>query len=90
LKDAYTLDPCEAVGRELVQLNLRRFEYCQHEWPAGILYSRDAANASECTEILEYIAFTRQLDDGGYAGFLDAFERKIDGYRVRLLSLRES
>src|SRR5690348_5477105 len=44
LKELYEITPDEMTRNQLLRSNLTWFEYCQHEWPAGILYGMDGAS----------------------------------------------
>jgi hypothetical protein len=88
LAEAYAREPTEEVRRLMLEADLRGFEYCQHEWPAGILYGPNGATMAECDELLRQVADARGLDDGSNAPFLDAFEHKVREYRARLLDAR--
>ncbi len=84
LDEAYALKPRDAIRLRLLECNLKWFDYCQHEWPAGILYGIDGADSSECEEILQAIARSRDLDDGTHQAYLDSFEAKVWEYLARL------
>ena len=88
LREAYRLDPIEEVRETLLRALLKWFAYCQHEWPAGILYGIDGANAAQCDEILAEVSFARTLDVGStHEPFLAEFERRTQEYRERLQEL---
>ena len=85
LRQAYAMEPAHSVRRFLLAEQIRGFDYCQHEWPSGILYGADGATQSECEELLREIAFTRQLDIGRlHTGYLNDFLHKVEEYQARL------
>lgn len=87
LREAWEIGPSEEIKESLLRAALARFDYDQHEWPAGILYGSDGASAAECEEILNEITFVRTLDrDAVNAPFLQEFERRVEEYTQRLQS----
>lgn len=84
LREAYAIQPVEAVRKRLLIALLNWLRYCQHEWPAGILYDADGANLAQCEEILQEAAFAQSLDTGENAAFFEEFERRVQEYRQRL------
>ncbi len=85
LREAYDIEPNDEVRACLLQTDLDWFDYCQHEWPAGILYGYDGATFAECEELLSEAAFARTLDiERKHAAFLEEFERKVKQYQQRL------
>lgn len=85
-REAFELHQSDEMRDRLLSAHLSEFEYCAHEWPAGILYGTDGATAEECREILEDLDFARALDDGTNETFLNEFEQKVHEYRQRLSS----
>jgi hypothetical protein len=84
---AYQLEPTGQTRRHLLATQVRWFRYCQHEWPAGILYGADGASTEEVEEILREIRTAKGLDkEGAYTPFLDDFEAKVRLYKQRILS----
>jgi hypothetical protein len=89
LREAYQIEPNEQIRESLLRSTLNWFGYCQHEWPAGILYGADGASLVECEEILQDIGFARELDvAGANAPFLQQFEHRLNEYKQRLQSTR--
>lgn len=86
LREVYDLTRDEEVGQNLLRANLRWFDYCQHEWPAGILYGADGASLSECEEILQEIAFSLTLATGVEEAYLQEFESRVQEWKNRLQS----
>ena len=84
LTEAYMLQASNEVRLLLLNADLHWFAYCQHEWPAGILYGRDGASFAECDDILQQVSFARELDTGGNEEFLNAFEKRVREYKRRL------
>ena len=85
LREAYTRQPSPDLGRLLLTNNIRWFQYCVHEWPSGILYGHDGATSEQCEEILQEVAFARELDEGGgFQAFLSEFEGKVREHQERL------
>jgi hypothetical protein len=86
LRRAYEARPDdEIVRRFLLEDLLQWFDYCEHEWPAGILHGADGATLQECEEILREVAFARTLDtQREHNAHLDDFVAKVEAYRVRL------
>jgi len=85
LRQGYEIDPNEDLRQNLLGSLLSWFAYCQHEWPAGILYGVDGASAPECDAILEEVRLAGTLDvDGASGAFLREFERRTREYRQRL------
>jgi hypothetical protein len=85
-KESHTLDP---ENREAIELLLdaqvRWLQYCQHEWPAGILYGNNGATIQQCREIRDELALARQIDgEARYSDFFDQFEEKLCQYESRL------
>lgn len=88
LAEAQALAPDdESLRQQMISNNIRWFDYCQHEWPAGILYGPDGASIAECEDILQAVEKTRVLDcDRNHKTFLDQFESKVQTYQRRLLN----
>ena len=84
LQEAHKLAPSEENRNALLRWHLKWFGYCEHEYPAGILYGIDGATLAECEEILQGIEFVRTLDNGTHAQYLHEFEAKVCEYRQRL------
>lgn len=85
LREAYQLQPHEEVRCDLLAMLLNRFSYAQHEWPAGILFEADGATPEQCQEMLQEIAFARQLDhENQYSISFSEFEARVQQYIVRL------
>lgn len=85
LKEAYAQEPSPEVQERLLKADIQWFDYCQHEWPTGILYGVDGATLEECGKILEEVEFARSLDGSSvHRGFLDSFEQKVKDYQQRL------
>lgn len=86
-REAYELDP---ENREVIELLLdsqvRRFEYCEHEWPDGMLYDgHNWATMDQCRKLRKELALARETDkEAMYSDFLDQFEDKISLYESRL------
>ena len=80
------LEPENAQARgRVLEHWMTWFGYCEHEWPAGILYGMNGATESECGEILDKVCEIRALDrDGVHRDYLDQFEAKVLQYRKRL------
>jgi len=90
LREAYAIAPDEAIRNELLLADLRGYAYCEHEWPAGILYDGGlGATLEQCDDLLQEIEFTRTLDrEGRHKLYLDSFEAKVKEYKARLSSRR--
>ncbi len=85
LREAHEWEPSEQTRRAVLGAAIRWFDYCQHEWPSGILYSSDGASLSQCDDLLREVAFARSLDTLlEHDRFLSDFERKVLEYRNRL------
>lgn len=86
------LEPESAQARERVLAYwIAWFGYCEHEWPAGILYGMNGATESQCGEILDKVGEIRALDrDGVHRVYLDQFEAKVQQYRQRLAHAAEA
>ena len=86
LREAYAIAPDEAIRKELLRTDLEGYAYCEHEWPAGILYEGGrGASIEQCDDLLKEIEFTRTLDkEGRHKLYLDSFEAKVIEYRARL------
>lgn len=85
LKEAYALEPSSEHRQLLLKADIQWFNYCQHEWPSGILYGSNGATAEECEEILQEVMFARSLDaNADYAAFLTEFEQQVREYQHRL------
>lgn len=83
-REAYGLAPNAKIGRKLLQKLIRWFDYAQHEWPSGILYGMDGADAHQCQEILEEVEFASKLDlDDEYTAYLADFKSKVLEYLKR-------
>ncbi len=75
-----------AARHNLLETEIKSFRYCEHEWPAGILYGHDGATVSECGELLAAIADFRKLDiERKYTKYIDEFEGKVQSYRERIM-----
>ncbi len=86
LEKSYFLAPSDEVRRELLQQLIQWFDYCQHEWPSGILFGNDGASPEQCQQLLDEIAKVRNLDKGQkHQQFLDDFEDKVRRYQQRLI-----
>ena len=83
-REAYALNPTDEVRRCLLSAYVSEFQYCQHEWPAGILCGMDGASLEECAEILRDVAFVRTIDDGAHEALLSEFEGRVLAYMERL------
>jgi hypothetical protein len=86
LKECYSIDPSNAeVQTDLLRMQVRGFEYCIHEDPAGILSGQDGATIDECQEILAEIEFVRKLDpEKIQERFLNEVQSKVLEYLGRL------
>ncbi len=86
-REAYELDRQSAEIRNcLLEVLMRGFEYCEHEWPSALLCGPNNTPL-ECDEVLEEIELARALDsEGQFAGYLWSFEKKVEVYKARLLS----
>jgi hypothetical protein len=86
-KEAYELQPSRQVQEQLLASELWRFDYAQHEWPAGILCGMNGASLEEYAHILKDVDFARSLDtDQAYAQYFHDFEAKVHQYMDRLRS----
>ncbi len=80
-KDPGNLEVIECILRGTVNW----FEYCQHEWPYGIVYRANGAAREECKKIRQELNFAREIDkEAKYAEFFRSFEEKLDLYESRL------
>lgn len=88
LEEAQALAPDdESLRQQLISKNIRWFDFCQHEWPAGILYGQDGASIAECEEILKAVEKTKVLDcELIHQTFLDEFVDKVHMYQRQLLT----
>ena len=85
LKQSYLLSPADAVRRELLHRTIQWFDYCQHEWPSGILFGNDGASPDQCRQILAEASWARGLDEErNYAVYLADFESKVRQHQQRL------
>lgn len=86
LMQAFALDEGSTEIRDaLLRRLVSEFEYCEHEWPSGILYGLDGATPVECDLLMDELSLARKLDtEGRFAGFLWRFERRLELYRARL------
>jgi hypothetical protein len=75
----------DSVTNDLLSRHIDWFQFCVHEWPAGILYEMDGATLEQCQEIAEAIEFARQLDKQQiYTEFLADFSAKLAQYQGRI------
>jgi len=86
LKECLKIDPTHIESRErLLNVQIRWFEYCEHEWPSGILYGTNGATKQQVEEILLELDQARSLDeDKKHKQFFDSFEKKIKIYIKRI------
>jgi hypothetical protein len=62
-------------------------QFCGHEYPAGILYGMNGANAQECDDILSTIDNIHKIDQKNiYFEFLEDLKYKTVEYKSRLKS----
>ncbi|MBL4720506.1 MAG: hypothetical protein JKY20_05185 [Alphaproteobacteria bacterium] len=87
-QEAYKLDRQSSEIRAcLLEILISGFEYCEHEWPAGLLCGPDGCSPLECDETLDEIELARTLDEENrLTGYLWSFEKKVQVYKLRLLS----
>ena len=79
-----TPNDLQAKARVLRHL-IEWFNYCEHEWPAGILYGSDGATEPQCQEILQSLRKARELDEERvHSHYLNQFETKVHQYIHRL------
>jgi len=78
--------PQDSSARQaLLEVELEQFRYCQHEWPAGILYGHDGATIDQCQDLLAAVDTFRQLDiEKKYTQFIEEFQKKVECYKERL------
>ncbi len=63
-------------------------EFCQHEWPSGILYGMNGATLEQCQEIEHEVIFAKSLDrEHRYAEFFVQFTEKLLEYKARKTQL---
>jgi hypothetical protein len=84
LEQAYSIQPTNGLRQSLLDAYVAEFQYCQHEWPIGILYGTDGATEAECATLLLDIDYARSLDDGTHEAMFHEFEKRIDEYRKRI------
>lgn len=82
---AQALEVAEAARQELLDAQIRWFDYSQHEWPEGILWGKDVSTRLECDEILAILSATRDLDtENLHANYFDEFEDKVRQFLEKL------
>jgi len=80
-----------SARHHLLETEIHYFRYCEHEWPAGILYGHNGATMAECDEILQVVNAVRKLDlEERYTVYIDEFTRKVQSYRERLAKAKGS
>ena len=81
-RKCYELDPTRSEGKELLLCCLLDWlSYCEHEWPAGILYGNDGATVEQCSEIRQEAEFVRSLTvDQNEQAFIVQFLIKLEQY----------
>lgn len=91
-KEAHELDPEEPIfAQALLKALLCGFDYCDHEWPSGLLLERNRDWQDEIAEITTDIALARRLDqDGGHRARLAEFEARVKEYSERLARAQRS
>ena len=73
------------IRTSLLDCLISGFEYCEHEWPSGILFGTDGATAEECKLILDEVLLARELDvEGRLTEYLNTFETKVLLYQSTL------
>ena len=90
LEELIAVEPNNLLAKQrLLSHRINSFRYCEHEWPAGILFGMDGANYEQCEEILQSIEHTNALDtERAYSNFLAEFESKVRQYLARLVKAR--
>lgn len=84
LKQAYAIEPTNALRQQLLNAYVAEFQYCQHEWPSGILYGTDSATEADCATLLLDIDYARGLDDGTHEAMFQEFRKRIVAHRERI------
>lgn len=86
LQELHGLSPNDDQVRiKLLERQMEWFQFCVHEWPAGILYGMDGATLEQCQEIADAVECAIQLDkEGRYTEFLADFSAKLRQYRARI------
>jgi len=81
-RKCYELDSNRIEGKELLLCCLLDwFSYCEHEWPAGILYGNNGATVEQCFEIRQEAEFARSLTvNENEQVFITQFLIKLDQY----------
>jgi hypothetical protein len=75
----------DETRKRVLSHQLAWFQYCAHEWPAGILHGHDSATLEECEQILGEVASAVLLDtEGLHLEFMADFRRKVAEYKSRL------
>lgn len=75
---AHAIDPkSEEIRCQLLKKIIEGFDYCDHEWPAGLLIDE----TDDRETMLSEVRFARQLDaNGNFATRLAEFESRIEQY----------
>ena len=87
LRECFTWDSTnQEVRKLLLRSQIRWSEFCDHEYPSGILYGMNGATLEDCQVLHKEVEFTRNLDDANsYTAYLQEFEEKLDEYEARLV-----
>lgn len=82
------LCPQDSEARlELISEHIKFFQFCQHEWPSGILYGMNGATLDECSMLLRDIDIVKKLDlENCHARFLYDFQGKVLSHQEGLLN----
>ncbi len=85
LHQCHQIDPNHPeVRAALLDAQVEWLRYCIHEWPAGVLYGTHGATRDQCEEILEEVAFARELDKSNqFSDLFDDVEQKTREYMTR-------
>ncbi|MBQ4837100.1 hypothetical protein [Pseudoalteromonas luteoviolacea] len=85
-KRCHEIDPENNQGNGLLLGSLLNwFSYCEHEWPAGILYGNDGASIEQCEEIRNEVKFALSLvTEQADIDFIEQFLEKLVQYETRL------
>ena len=85
-KKCHEIDPANNVGNSLLLCSiLNWFSYCEHEWPAGILYGNDGATIEQCEDIRNETKFALSLTaEQADIDFIEQFSEKLVQHEMRL------
>ncbi|MDK1285721.1 hypothetical protein [Pseudoalteromonas umbrosa] len=91
-KRCHEIDPENNHGNSLLLDSiLNWFSYCEHEWPAGILYGNDGASIEQCEDIRNEAKFALSLvTEQADKDFIEQFLEKLIQYETRIIKALKS